>query len=356
MANKIKCQLCKNKFQQIASSHLVCRHNITSAEYKLMFPNAPLYSDSLTARISKTTKESGVHAKENNYMYRRCGIAHPLYGKTYKEIMGEEKGNIVRNIRSLALTNTNHPIHSAESIARASSTKKQRFATGEIKAWNKGLTKENNKQIATQSRKLSLLCKDGRRAGVNHPFYGRHHNESTKKLMSIRSRELQNKRILNPDYIKKYAKGLFTFPNRGEYQLATILKEVCPSEFRYNGDYRLGISFDGLIPDFWNINGQKKVIELFGDYWHSTKINKPKSAETRRVKNRYARCGVKCLVIWQSELGNKVKVKDKIRAFMNVKHNTNIITNMIFSIIKLFHKYYPRSTGYKLDFEGFKDF
>jgi G:T-mismatch repair DNA endonuclease (very short patch repair protein) len=64
------------------------------------------------------------------------------------------------------------------------------------------------------------------------------------------------------------------------------------------------------IPDFININGQKKIVEFFGDYWHKD-INRDKI----RLKT-YKKYGYETLVIWQSELDNMAYVEDKIREFI----------------------------------------
>ena len=53
-------------------------------------------------------------------------------------------------------------------------------------------------------------------------------------------------------------------------------------------------------PDFI-IEGQKMVIELFGDYWH--KGENPKD----RIKE-YDDVGYKCLILWESEIYDKTEI------------------------------------------------
>ena len=55
-----------------------------------------------------------------------------------------------------------------------------------------------------------------------------------------------------------------------------------------------------MIPDFINVNGEKKVIEVFGDYWHSDKVIQGhwKRSEFGR-KAVYSQLGYDCVVLWE---------------------------------------------------------
>jgi hypothetical protein len=115
---------------------------------------------------------------------------------------------------------------------------------------------------------------------------------------------------------RRYAKSIGLQPNKAEKKLSYILRTTCPGEYKYNGDFRLGVSFAGRIPDFWNVNGRKRVVELFGDYWHGQELTgTTKSGEVRKVKNKYRKCGVDCLVIWEHELSNPEKLRKRIINF-----------------------------------------
>jgi len=99
-------------------------------------------------------------------------------------------------------------------------------------------------------------------------------------------------------------------PNKQEMALGKIIEEVCPGEFKYNGDYSMGISLNRSIPDFVNTNGKKQVIEFFGAYWH----NQAGRGEQDKVA-KYKEVGWDCLVVWDKELGQTDVLKEKIRAF-----------------------------------------
>jgi len=96
-------------------------------------------------------------------------------------------------------------------------------------------------------------------------------------------------------------------PNKLERNLANLLDEHFP-QFKYNGNFELGISLGGLIPDFVNVNGQKEVIELFGDYYHSPEVtnNDWRRSELGKVM-AYSSVGYHCLVIWEHDLNSKSK-------------------------------------------------
>ena len=54
----------------------------------------------------------------------------------------------------------------------------------------------------------------------------------------------------------------------------------------------------------------KKVVEVFGDYWH-------RGEDTRIIEAQYAESGFGCLVVWESELmDDPVSVSEKIGLFL----------------------------------------
>lgn len=83
-----------------------------------------------------------------------------------------------------------------------------------------------------------------------------------------------------------------------------------PKEYKFTGDG--GIILGGFNPDFINCNGQKKIIELYGDYWHNKK--ELISRDKRRLKT-YKKYGYKLLIIWEHELKDPEKVISKIMEF-----------------------------------------
>lgn len=68
------------------------------------------------------------------------------------------------------------------------------------------------------------------------------------------------------------------------------------------------VILEGKIPDFININGQKKIIELFGNYWH-------KEGDEQTRKEYFNKYGYETLIIWEEEMKNLENVKNKLINF-----------------------------------------
>jgi len=103
-------------------------------------------------------------------------------------------------------------------------------------------------------------------------------------------------------------------PNKPEKLLNELLRELLLKEYKFVGDGKLII--DGFCPDFINTNGQKKIIELYGDYWHNK--TGMKERDERRLK-AYKKYGYKTLIVWENELKDINKLTDKL-----IKFNTKI--------------------------------
>jgi hypothetical protein len=99
-------------------------------------------------------------------------------------------------------------------------------------------------------------------------------------------------------------------PNKAERKLSLILNAVNPNEWKFVGDGQVIIS--GKCPDFININGQKKIVELFGDYWH-------KGQNPQDRIDTFAPFGYETLVVWERELKNKNVLIEKIKVFSGAK-------------------------------------
>jgi len=107
-------------------------------------------------------------------------------------------------------------------------------------------------------------------------------------------------------------KGCLKKPNKKEKQLLTLLKEQkLPYKFVGNGQVILG----GKCPDFINCNGAKKLIELFGIYWHKRKKNIKYHQTEKGTKKHYSLFGYKTLVVWEKELEEKEQLIQKLRCF-----------------------------------------
>lgn len=95
-------------------------------------------------------------------------------------------------------------------------------------------------------------------------------------------------------------------PNKPEKFLLRLLNDLHPGEWKYTGDFSMTIN--GKCPDFVNCNGQKKIIELFGHYWH-------RGQNPQERIDVFKPFGYETLVIWEHELKNIENLIEKINAF-----------------------------------------
>jgi len=166
---------------------------------------------------------------------------------------------------------------------------------------------------ATEARKLKGISEESRAkwrktsSGVNNGFYGKHHTkEAIEKVRLARKQATargekygfaaMSKEQLQEINRRSIAKSCAK-PNQAEAKLMELINEACPNQYKYTGDASVKIA--GLYPDFFNVNGKKKVIELFGDYYHSEQVIQSKdwrATELGRIM-AYNSYGFDCLII-----------------------------------------------------------
>lgn len=95
------------------------------------------------------------------------------------------------------------------------------------------------------------------------------------------------------EYVKMMMRSHHVKPNKLEINLKNLLNEILPNEYKYVGDGQFIVG--SKCPDFLNISGKKKLIELYGDYWHRNHNPQDRIEYFRQY-------GFDTLVIWESEL------------------------------------------------------
>lgn len=184
------------------------------------------------------------------------------------------------------------------------------------------------KKASKEHRKKLSESHIGIQAGEKHPMYRRMHTEESKKKMRDshigipltddrkRNMSKSHKRLWEElteeqknQWIKNNRKNqrLRQYQTKPEKIMNLILNKLYPNEWLFVGDGRFVIN--GKIPDFININGQKKIIEVFGNYWH--KGEDPKDREAI-----FEPFGYKTLVVWESELANEELAINKVMKFV----------------------------------------
>jgi|GEM_PF-4406349 len=126
----------------------------------------------------------------------------------------------------------------------------------------------------------------------------RSHHENQKKIWSDPQWRDRQVRAIVRGYRFKQTKP--------EQLMEQLLNELFPGEYVFVGDGRYSIG--GKCPDFLNVMGKKKLIEVFGE-WHHHDEDPQERIELFR------QYGFDCLVIWESELENLNEVAEKLRQF-----------------------------------------
>jgi G:T-mismatch repair DNA endonuclease (very short patch repair protein) len=107
--------------------------------------------------------------------------------------------------------------------------------------------------------------------------------------------------------IKKILSAAKNKPNKQELKLSELL----PPGFEYVGNGKVIIG--GLNPDFIDIKN-KKIIELYGDYWH----NKKEAIERDILRiPLYTEYGYSTLIVWEHEFNCIIDLKARIERFIH---------------------------------------
>ena len=243
--------------------------------------------------FEKTKKKISEYRKGKS-----SGMKGKILSKETKEKMSKAKKG---------KNNPNYGKHPSKEVARrmSESHKGKSFSEEHKEKMSENHAGMKGKQHSEKTRrKLSDVNK------------GKKHSEETKRKKS----ESMKKRWKDPNSIfhteehwKKINKGLEILPNKPEIKILNILNEIFPNEWEYVGNFSFWI--DGKNPDFVNYD-KKKIIEHFGDWWHSKEITgiDNKIHEQERI-DHFKKEGYETLIIWEHELEDINKLTGKIQNF-----------------------------------------
>jgi len=115
-------------------------------------------------------------------------------------------------------------------------------------------------------------------------------------------------------YSKYFLERVVFFQSRTNTKPERMFNEQTPEYINQTSDGKFFINFNnGKIknPDFIvrPVNETKKVIEIFGRYWHEPK-------EEQELINHYREVGYNCLVIWEEEVYDQT-YSEKLEAFLS---------------------------------------
>jgi hypothetical protein len=137
---------------------------------------------------------------------------------------------------------------------------------------------------------------------ISQTLKGRKFTEEHKRKLQQRWKDVDFKNKAIETIMKSCKKK----PNKVELKFEKLLNDVLPNEYRYVGNGQFFLA--GKCPDFLNVNGKKKVIEVFGDYWH-------KGENPSELINHYRTYGFDCLIVWEHELKDLDDISKKVVQF-----------------------------------------
>lgn len=156
-------------------------------------------------------------------------------------------------------------------------------------------------KYSTESRARRSLAFSGK----NNPNYGKSLSSGAKEKLRIKSKE----RWQTAEFVQKQMRARGVSPNKIELKFEVYLQQELGLSYKYVGDGQFILA--GKCPDFINTNGQKKLIELYGDYWHKGEDPQPRI-------DLFKQYGYETLIVWEHEL-EEIELKEKILAFEREK-------------------------------------
>lgn len=235
----------------------------------------------------KHSPESIKKMKENHGPYQ-CGAGHPMFGKTHTD---EVKRRLSEAHKGVPLSEE----HKAK-IGIASKAVWANISDEKRKEWGGRISQgEKGKVMSIESRGKISRAQKGRRHSPKTEF----------------TSETMKARYQDPFYVEKMRKAWNIKPNKAEVRMLQLLNDLYPGEWKYTGDFSFVI--DGKCPDFVNCNGQKKIIEYWGDHWH-------KGENPQDRIDAFEPFGYETLVIWGHEMKDIESVIAKISVFAEAQH------------------------------------
>jgi G:T-mismatch repair DNA endonuclease (very short patch repair protein) len=174
-------------------------------------------------------------------------------------------------------------------------------------SWWKGLKRPDLSERMSGSRnpffgKTQIITAEMREK-ISKAMKGRVVSESVRKNMS----EAHKGHKRSEEALKKWIKSNHIKPNKREKQLFDYIECIFPNEYALNVRAEI-MTLGGKIPDIVNVNGTKKLIELYGDFWH-------KGDDPQERMDYFKQFGWDTLVIWEKELKNEELLKQRIIDF-----------------------------------------
>lgn len=185
---------------------------------------------------------------------------------------------------------------------------KARVSTSMKKTWknrNHNISEEHKNKIGRASKNAWNLRTKEKRELIGKKISilrkGFKFSDETKSKMSTAKKKMW---LEEPERARKCL--ICNSPNKQEIKLMNILDSMYPGEWKFVGNGQVIIA--GKCPDYINVNGQKKIIELWGERWHQNENPQDRI-------NVFKPFGYETLVIWGKEFESIGKLKHRIESF-----------------------------------------
>lgn len=252
--------------------------------------------------------------------FHKDGYANSSKGKTIEEILGVEKAKLWRlknskGHKKLYENGYRNPQEgkkvSLETRQKQSASHKKLYANGYVHPMTGKQPTKDSRNKRSKTWRLKILN------GYVSPMKGREFSTERKQKQSVTIKKLWENSDYKKRQIELILKGLIAAPNKSEQKLYSILKQNnLPYKYVGNGEVIIGYK----NPDFINTNGEKKIIELFGVYWHGNFPNPEKRIKLEKERfDIFAKYGYKTLIIWEDELENIDGTISRIKEFEDSK-------------------------------------
>ena len=304
------CRVCNKNFKGMLSLavHLDWAHGMSRGHGNGI--GSKLYYDTYIKaenegaclRCGNQTRFMDLHRGYNRYCSCQCGgidnhrkgVPNYVNRGTWEEKIGKEKADLRKEaLRKYREGKTYDEIFGKDKSLdiRMRQSKHSGMKREEVRLKLKG-----KKRSDDFKKRLSAA-----KTGVKRPDMVGAKNPSRRPEIIAKIKSYWN----NPEWVEKFFSKVCRKPNTSEARLLSMVDELCPGEYAYNDGW-LTIMYK--VPDIVNINGQKKVIELYGDYWH-------KGENSKKRISLFRKAGYSTLVVWERELQDSDSLTLKIAEF-----------------------------------------
>jgi len=276
--DSITCRICGEQCKRIYGRHLKFSHNnMTTDEYKKLYPNAPIMTSS---DKEKTAKNSGKHMKtekyKNLFSEKIKGEKNPNHKNNTTEIERKSRSPFSKDfINYKEIENTKEHISSfVKDII------KDRVSNTTLKYYlDKGFDEETSKKMLSERQSTFTLEKCIKKYGEVDGY---------KRWMDRQEKWLNNYQKVNYSKISQELfiniyKELLNIGFTDKVYFAKLDNDNNIHDSKKNYEYRLKLNKSYILPDFF-IPSLELILEFDGTYYHRN-TTENKERERRRDEN-----------------------------------------------------------------------